>query len=50
MKKQNRPTVSVITACYNSSNTILDNISSVNNQSYKNIEHVFIDGLSLIIL
>ena len=32
--------------CYNSSKTILDTIISVNNQSYDNIEHVFVDGLS----
>ena len=38
--------ISIITVCYNSSKTILDTINSVNNQSYKNIEHVFIDGLS----
>ena len=38
--------VSIITVCYNSSKTILDTITSVNNQSYKNIEHVFIDGFS----
>tara|TARA_B100000795_G_scaffold265733_1_gene247957 strand:- start:566 stop:1318 length:753 start_codon:yes stop_codon:yes gene_type:complete len=38
--------ISIITVCYNSSKTILDTITSVNNQSYKNIEHVFIDGLS----
>jgi glycosyltransferase involved in cell wall biosynthesis len=38
--------VSIITVCYNSSKTILDTIKSVNYQSYKNIEHVFIDGFS----
>lgn len=38
--------ISIITVCYNSSKTILDTITSVNNQYYKNIEHVFIDGLS----
>jgi len=37
---------SVITVCLNSSKTILRNILSVNNQKYKNIEHIFIDGLS----
>jgi glycosyltransferase involved in cell wall biosynthesis len=38
--------ISIITVCYNSSKTILDNIKSVNDQSFKNIEHVFVDGLS----
>lgn len=36
--------VSVITVCYNSDSTILDCIASVNNQKYKSIEHIFIDG------
>lgn len=36
--------ISIITATYNSSNTILDCITSVNNQTYKNIEHIIIDG------
>ena len=38
--------VSVITVCYNSSKTILDTIKSVNEQTYLDIEHVFVDGLS----
>ena len=38
--------VSIITACYNSSANILDCIESVNNQTYLDIEHIFIDGLS----
>ena len=38
--------ISIISVCYNSSKTILDTIRSVNRQSYPNIEHVFIDGLS----
>ena len=38
--------ISIITVCYNSSKTILDTINSVNIQSYPEIEHVFVDGLS----
>ncbi len=36
--------VSVITICLNSENTILDNLKSVKGQSFKNIEHIIIDG------
>ena len=39
--------VSIITVCYNSSSTIKETIDSVNSQSYKNIEHIFIDGISI---
>ena len=38
--------ISLITVCYNSSTTILDNIISVSDQTYSKIEHVFIDGKS----
>lgn len=38
------PKISVITVCYNSATTISDTIRSVNNQTYSNIEHVFVDG------
>ncbi len=37
---------SIITATYNSQNTIADAINSVASQSYKNIEHIIIDGAS----
>ncbi|MDP1842551.1 MAG: glycosyltransferase family 2 protein [Sediminibacterium sp.] len=38
--------VSIITATYNSSNTIVDTLDSIKNQSYSNIEHIIIDGAS----
>jgi glycosyltransferase involved in cell wall biosynthesis len=38
--------VSIITATYNSSLTILDCVKSINDQTYANIEHIIIDGLS----
>ncbi len=36
--------ISIITVCYNSESTITDTINSVNSQSYKDIEHIFVDG------
>jgi len=38
--------VSIITACFNSSKTILDTLDSVSSQSWKNIEHIVVDGKS----
>ena len=38
--------VSIITATYNSSETILTTLKSVVDQTYDNIEHIFIDGMS----
>ena len=38
--------ISIITVSYNSSNTIYDTINSINMQTYPNIEHIFVDGLS----
>ena len=38
--------VSIITVTYNSEKTIQKTIESVRNQSYKNVEHIFIDGIS----
>lgn len=38
------PKVSIITACYNSEKSIASCITSCLNQSYPNIEHIFVDG------
>lgn len=38
--------VSIITICRNAEKTIADTLESVRNQSYPNIEHVIVDGLS----
>jgi glycosyltransferase involved in cell wall biosynthesis len=38
--------ISIITATYNSASTVRDTLESVKNQSYNNIEHLIIDGLS----
>jgi glycosyltransferase involved in cell wall biosynthesis len=39
-------TVSIITATYNSESTIKDTLTSIESQSYPNIEHLIIDGCS----
>lgn len=38
--------ISIITASFNSAKTIKKTLESVKNQSYNNIEHIIIDGLS----
>ena len=38
--------VSIITTSFNSQKTILNTINSVNDQTYSDIEHIFIDGKS----
>ena len=46
MSHKTLPMVTVITVCFNSESSISRSIASVNLQSYKNIEHIFIDGAS----
>ena len=36
--------ISIITVCYNSAQTISDTLQSVGDQTYKDIEHIIIDG------
>jgi glycosyltransferase involved in cell wall biosynthesis len=38
------PSISIITACYNSASTIGDTIRSVQSQSYNDVEHIVVDG------
>jgi glycosyltransferase involved in cell wall biosynthesis len=38
--------ITIITVCFNSSETIGDTLDSVYKQTYKNIEHIIIDGMS----
>lgn len=40
------PRISIVTTCYNASSTIKDTIKSVQMQTYKNYEHLIIDGAS----
>jgi glycosyltransferase involved in cell wall biosynthesis len=45
-KKTNNPVVTIITVCYNCSDTIAATVQSVLNQDYKPIQYLIIDGAS----
>lgn len=36
--------ISIITITRNSEDTILETLNSIHNQTYKNIEHIIVDG------
>ncbi len=40
------PKISIITATYNSAATVKETLETIANQTYKNIEHIIVDGLS----
>ena len=44
--KKNPVKISVITAAWNSGETIEDTLRSVLNQTYGNVEHIIVDGNS----
>lgn len=44
MNEKKEPLVSIVTPSFNSYPFIIDNIESVKNQNYPNIEHIVIDG------
>ena len=44
--KKNSPLISIITVVLNNKKFLQQTIDSVHNQSYKNYEHIIVDGLS----
>jgi len=44
--EKGRPVVSIITVVYNDFSGLKKTLQSINNQTYKNIEHIIIDGAS----
>ena len=45
-KNKKKIKISIITATYNSEKTIKTNLKSILNQTYKEVEHIIIDGNS----
>lgn len=45
-KNNDRPLVTIITACYNGEGSILNAMCSIESQSYPNIQYIIIDGAS----
>ena len=43
-KTKNIAKISIITICYNSEETISETLKSIKSQSFKDFEHVVIDG------
>ena len=41
-----KPKISIVTATYNSKNTLIYTLNSIRSQSYKNIEHIIVDNES----
>ena len=41
------PKISIITVCKNSEDTIRYTLNSIKSQTYKNIEHIIVDNLSI---
>lgn len=44
--EKEKPFFSIITCTYNSDKFIRDNLNSAKQQTYKNFEHIFVDGFS----
>lgn len=41
---QNRPTFSIVTCTWNSAATLADTLASIQSQTWRDVEHIFVDG------